>query len=287
MDSGWQMAGFALDAAQLLLGIIAGVCCYFWIRPADKKLQRFQADLQKDIAKLQGDIQKDSAKIEGVQSALLDAEVRFRLENHEHLVQSCILVYRAFQKIESSAGIVRTVEPLLDLGTIKRTHPPSANLTAFADWISSQTPKEWKKDPVFDQVAKAELFVSPRIWQLFNLAKTLLFAVQLQVAELGLATKETLVEVDSVRKSILALFPDDKEYLDRFGTSTYATYLRRIRKELVAAIRDEIWQSPVDVSPLAEASLLAEQTFLDASSIPDKYSEFKNNRAMTGLSSTP
>ena len=233
---------------QILVVIGGGLVCFFWIRPADKKIQQLQSNLQR---------QTDA--MNSVRTAIMGAGVGLQIEHHRTLVKEHLLVFRAFQKVYSSSGILQWGESLNDLGEIKRNNPHSPGLKAFSDTISQLISDNWMKDPVFQEVSEAELFVSDKIWKLFVFGKTLLSLFQLQLRELGLDSEQSLVKIDDVKKTLSQLFPDDIDLFDRFGTSYYYTLITKIRYELVKEIKSVINQTPLDSKPLLDLNTMAER----------------------------
>ncbi len=237
-----------LDALQLLITIGAGVACFFLIRPADKKLQQLQSDLQR---------QTDA--VNSVRTAIMDAGVEHQIEHHRTLIKEHLLVFRAFQKVYSSSGILQWGEALKDLGEIKRNNRPSPGLKAFSDAISQFLSDNWMQDSVFQEAAEAELFVSDRIWKLFIFGKTLLSLFQIQLRELGLNSEQSFVKKDEVKRTLSQLFPNDLELFDRFGTAYYYTLITKIRFELIKEIKSVIAQTPLNSKPLSELNIMAER----------------------------
>ncbi len=233
---------------QILIVIGGGIVCFFWIRPADKKLQQLQSNLQR---------QTDA--MNSVRTAIMDASVGLQIEHHRTLVKEHLLVFRAFHKVYSSSGILKWGESLNDLAEIKRNNPPSPGLKAFSNTISQLLPDNWMKDSIFQEVSEAELFVSDKIWKLFVFGKTLLSLFQLQLRELGLDSTHSLVKTDDVKKTLSQLFPEDIDLFDKFGTSYYYKLITKIRYELVKEIKSVINQTPLDSKPLSNLNTMVER----------------------------
>lgn len=239
--------GVWVDAIQLIITVIAGVLCYIWIRPADKKLQQLQADLQ-----------RQTDKVDTIRSAVMDAGVEYQIEQHRNRVKEHLLIYRAFRKIMSYSGLLQSGESLKDLAEIKRTHSHSQGLRDFSVSLLQTIPQDWAKDSVFEEAAEAQLFVSERVWRLFVLGKSLLLSFQLQLHELGLDTETTIITNDGIKKTIATLFPNDVSFFEQFGTSYYYSLLKKIEAEIIAALQEVINRSPIDPKPLCGFNELVE-----------------------------
>lgn len=244
--------GVVLDAIQLLFSVVAGIVCYFWIRPADKKFQVLQATLQ-----------QQSDKIDTIRSLVLDAGIQHQIERHRKIVEECLLVHNAFRKIMTYSLALKLAESLKDFREIKKMGGRSQTQKTFFElFIQEWLPDNWTKDPIFEKVDEAELFVSDRIWELYSLGQTLLIMFQMQLKELIFEIDESYVKLDALKLQIGKVFPSEVEFFEKYGTSWYYALLMRIHGELHREIKAVIKQIPIDQVPFESLNTIAEDLAL-------------------------
>lgn len=228
-----ELWNLCLNVAELLGGCIIGLFCFFWIRPADRRMKHLEAEIAKQNAR--------QAKI---QATLIDARVGHREKTHQKCCDACEVVYKAFIQVDSASGILFILKDIKNLSTIKLNINNQAQLSSFAELLETMILPGWEKATIFSEAKEVEPFASERIWQLYELARSLLFGAQTKIAELQLNI--SLLDEQKLYSQISLFFPEERPFLEKWGTSRYYRILERCRWEMKKEMRKIFGLEPIN-----------------------------------------
>ena len=210
------------------IGSVASfLCCWFFIRPADKKLESIKSELQ-----------RNNESLSSMRNALLDSSVRLTEAKYKRLVESCEDVYRSFMKMYcTSAGLLMICASLKDLDEIRKYLQTENKLDRAREWLNLFVKDEMLVPIKSDDLSTAEIYVPDKVWKLYNAGNSLYASAIMQMATLKNGIDIQLVKLDKVYSEIETVLPGQKEFLEKFGTFGYQSSMNVIKISLLNEIR--------------------------------------------------
>ena len=231
--------------------------CWFFIRPADKKLESIKTELQ-----------RNNECISSMRSTILDSSVRLTEVKYRKLVESCEDVYRSFMKVYgASAGLLMICASLRDLDEIRKYLQKENKIDRAREWLGLFVKDEMLVPIKSDDLSIAEIYVPNRVWKFYNVANSLCASAIMQMATLKNGIDVQLVKLDNVYSEIESVLPGQSGFLKRFGTSGYRSCMNLIKSSLLNEIRMTIKNESLEASDVIDINRRFEQEVI-ISSVP-------------------
>lgn len=258
-----------LNVMTIAIGCLSGFMCWCFLRPADVKMKHLESELN-----------ENNARMDSLRSSMLDACVRSNEARNSRMLESCVQVYKAYQHVASSCGVMRLCRGLRDLKEIRTNLSGNPALDRFGDWLMSLGPKYdvvWRHPDVL-AVTQAEIFVPARIWNIYSAMTLLVGALQIQIASIRIELSSPLVDENMIYNIVDSIIPGQAKLLRQYGTAWYSFVVEQLRKELISEIRKVVGVDPVDAEALSDANRQVERILSGTDSVPEEFREFAAER---------
>lgn len=264
-----ELWNLVLTAATFLTAVVGGVVCWRWVRPADRKLKNLETQL--DALSHQF-----NSRIDSLRSVMLESEIKFGEHRYERMVESCLLVRKAFQRVMSSFGILALCKAIKDIEEI-RSSVGLDERARFYTVLAQYMPKEdcWKH-PDIVAAEEAEVFVPARVWQLYTAASRLLAALHLQIMTLAIDFDAAKIKTEMAYKNVEAVLPGQYSLLSKYGTAWYGFAIEALYKSLIVEIRKEVGADPIKIEDLIAKNEQVESALKMHDGLPSEFSQFMN-----------
>ncbi len=260
---------FVLTVATFLAAVVGGVICWWWVRPADRKLKNLETQLEALSHQF-------NSRIDSLRSVMLESEVKFGEQRYERMVGSCLLVRKAFQRLMSSFGVLALCKAIKDIEEI-RSSLGLDERARFYTLLSQYMPKEdcWKHPDVV-AAEDAEVFVPARVWNLYTAASQLLAALHVQIMTLGIEFDPSDIKTNMAYKKVDAVLPGQYDLLSKLGTMWYSSVVEELYKSLIVEIRKAVGADPIKVEDLIAKNEQVESALKMHDGLPSEFRQFMN-----------
>lgn len=252
-----DMINLCLNIATLVGGLIGGFVCWKWIKPADVKMTKLQAELE-----------RRNDEVKDLRNILLTSVVRNKEAIYDHIVSASTSLYKAFQSLYAKSAFLGMLRGINDLAMIW-TKLSENQRTKFGDFLRAIIPGDsLTRKPNPDDLEEAELFVSARAWDLYSLSELLFASAQIQIMSFGVFEDEVKFDKEKLYKQAENLLSEGGCILRKLGTMGYWNIMELIRVEIIKELRRNIGASPVTIELLASNSESVDGLF---SNLPSEF----------------
>ncbi len=265
-----------LTAATFITVVIGGVVCCWWVRPADCKLKKLDSHLDTLAHQF-------NSRIDSMRDKLLESEIKIRELRYERMVESCLHVRRAFQRLRSSFGILGICKAINDIGKMRSSLGLDERMRLHS-LLSQYMPKEdcWKHPEVV-AAEEAEVLVPVRVWQLYTAASHLLAVLHLQIMTLGIDFDAANIKTEMAYKNVEAVLPGQYSLLSKYGTAWYGFAVEELYKFLIVEIRKAVGSESIKIEDLIAKNEQVEPALKMHDGLPSEFRQFMNPNPPSGL----
>ena len=264
MECDVNTCNFVLNVITVLGGLFGGILGAFLVWPSAKR-----------IRKIENVLAKDRDLFDAIRRTLFDAQARKQEANYHRAVESCILVFKAFDHVASSFVILTLCRGLRDLSEIRSRLSDNGAQIRLADYLRQFLPMTdiWRNPNVVDAI-QAELFVPSLVWNAYDAMASLVSCLRLQIESLGVEIGSPLFDVELLCRKLDAVLPGRSSLIKTRGTTCYWELVQELRKKLVDEIRNVAGAAPIDAEDFAKLNVSIEHAFNSHCGIPSEFRKF-------------